>query len=459
MRTEWLLTAISLAVGSACIAESETDLFDWSPSHDGTTVKEDGSAAASINPRMLARFRPLPTSFRKAGLELSKPLVELGKRLYHDKQLSADGTVACASCHDLARGGTDGQPTSLGVGGQRGGRNSPTVLNAAGNFRQFWDGRAATVEEQAGGPILNPIEMAMPNAEAVERVLRGDASYRAPFAAAFPRAAEPVTFVNATQAIAAFERTLSTRGRWDDFLEGDEEALSAEERKGLKTFLDVGCMVCHTGSLLGGSTFERVGVVEPWPNQEDQGRFGISKQEADRMVFKVPTLRNVLATAPYFHDGSSPTIEDAIRKMGKHQLGIQLEDAEVSSIAVWFGALGGELATEEAGPGKGAHDLAAEPTAEAAAEPAKAQSFPLRDFMRGVASPALDSQDFGKLRKAFTRIGGFAPGGEFSSWSGFVQAGLAAASAEDIVDARAACAGCHNKYQERYRAKLRTRPL
>jgi len=269
--------------------------------------------------------------------------VALGRKLFHDKSLSSDGSIACSSCHDLARFGADGRATSLGVGGQVGARNAPTVLNAGAQFRMFWDGRAATLEEQAKGPVLNPGEMGMPDGETVAKRLASSAEYRTLFARAFPDMEKPVTFDNYAIAIAAFERTLVTRGRWDAFLEGDSSALTAEEKRGLKTFLNAGCMVCHTGKMLGGSMYERVGVVEPWPNQTDPGRYAVTKDEGDRMMFKVPTLRNIAETAPYFHDGSAKTLDDAVRMMGKHQLGLELTPEEVSAIVVWLTSLTGRL--------------------------------------------------------------------------------------------------------------------
>lgn len=443
-----LLGAASLAalVSAGCVEESTEQSFDWSPPYRASSHGDD-ELDARVNPRLLKRFSPLPSTFRKTGVRLDPQIVDLGRELFHEKQLSSDGSTSCASCHDLQKGGADGERTSRGVRQQLGGRNSPSVLNAAGQFRQFWDGRAATIEEQAGGPILNPLEMGMENGEAVERVLRADASYRERFARAFPGEREPVTFRNVTTAIGAFERTLSTPGRWDAFLEGDPEALSERELAGLKSFLGLGCMVCHTGTMVGGATYERVGVVEPWPNQADLGRFEISKQDADRMVFKVPSLRNVTRTAPYFHDGSSPTLEDAIRRMGRHQLGLDLEAEEVESIAAWLGTLSGEangsVPVVEQPPAAPAPSAAAEPVASAAPK----RDLTLRGFMRGTVTSAVASEDFGRIERAFQGIASMAPPG-LPAWGGFAAEGVAAAKAKDLDRVRGACGSCHSAYRE-----------
>jgi len=185
--------------------------------------------------------------------------------------------------------------------------------------------------------------MALPSAEQGVRVLKSIPAYRAAFKNAFPGEAEPVTFANVGLAIGAFERRLTTPSRWDDYLRGKQSALSDHELEGLKLFTNVGCMVCHTGEFVGGAMYQKVGIVEEWPNQKDQGRFEVTKLEVDRMMFKVPTLRNIEKTAPYFHDGSVPSLELAVRRMGKHQLGLSLSDPEVSAIVAWLGSLTGEL--------------------------------------------------------------------------------------------------------------------
>jgi cytochrome c peroxidase len=212
------------------------------------------------------------------------------------------------------------------------------VKNAGFHVAQFWDGRAKTLEEQASGPILNPAEMAMPNAAAAEAVLRTAPEYREPFAAAFPGEPEPVTLSNAARAIAAFERTLRTRDRLDDFLKGDLDALTDREVDGLRLFLATGCTTCHNGPAVGANQFQLLGLVKPW-DTTDVGRFDVTKNEEDRRKFKVPSLRNAVRTAPYFHDGSVDRLDVAVRKMAWHQLGKELTDDEIASIVAFLGAL------------------------------------------------------------------------------------------------------------------------
>ncbi|MEP7119397.1 MAG: cytochrome c peroxidase [Byssovorax sp.] len=302
-----------------------------------------GDASSEINPRLLRRFQPIDAALESAQNPRTPAKIALGRRLFHENRISKKSDLSCNSCHDLQQFGVDGQATSIGFDGQRGSRNSPTVYNAAASFTQFWDGRAADVEEQAKGPLLNPREMRMSSGDEVVARLKALPGYEGAFHEAFPGEAEPIRFDNVARAIGAFERGLMTPGRWDRFLAGDRGALSAPEKEGLKIFLNSGCMVCHTGPLLGGSMFERVGVVEPWPNQADTGRMMVTHAGADRMMFKVPTLRNVANTGPYFHDGSVATLEGAVHAMGKHQLGLDLTSAEVGSIVVWLRSLTGEV--------------------------------------------------------------------------------------------------------------------
>ena len=302
-------------------------------------------ASKDFNPRLLRRFVPLRARIEAPGTPVSDKQIALGRALYFDKRLSRNRDLSCNNCHRLDAYGVDGQATSTGDKGQHGGRNSPTVYNAAGFFTQFWDGRAANVEEQAKGPILNPIEMAMPGPETVVARLSAVPGYVTAFADAFPGEAAPLTYDNVGRAIGAFERGLTTPSRWDAYLSGNKAALTAPEIEGLKLFTNVGCMVCHTGEFLGGNSYQRAGAVEPWPNQADLGRAAVTKNAADRMMFKVPTLRNIAKTGPYFHDGSVLTLNEAVRMMGKHQLGLELAESEVSSIVTWLGALTGELPT------------------------------------------------------------------------------------------------------------------
>jgi len=305
---------------------------------------------AKFNPRLLRRFKSISTRFENPAGPANESLVKLGRMLYYETRLSKNQNQSCNSCHDLARYGVDGEATSPGDTGQRGGRNSPTVYHAAGYFAQFWDGRAATVEEQAKGPILNPIEMGLSSGDLAVRILKSMPEYRELFTKAFPGEANPLTFDNVGKAIGAFERGLSTPSRWDKFLDGDDKALTPAEVEGLRLFTNVGCMVCHTGEFLGANSFQRVGAVEPWPNQKDQGRFIVTKNESDKMMFKVPSLRNVDKTAPYFHDGSAKSLDDAVKAMGKHQLGLELSDVEIKSVVAWLQSLTGEIPQQYIAP-------------------------------------------------------------------------------------------------------------
>jgi cytochrome c peroxidase len=278
---------------------------------------------------------------------LDPKIVALGRRLFHERRLSADGSVACANCHALERGGVDGQVRSAGVGGRRGAVNAPTVYNAALNFVQFWDGRAATLEEQIGFPITNPAEMATSFAR-VLAFLAADPEYAAAFRAAFP---DGVSEVNLRRAIADFERTLLTRNSpFDRFLGGDERALAPDARAGYETFKSVGCIACHQGRNVGGNMFQRFGVLGDYfkdrggVTQADYGRFNVTHNEADRFVFRVPSLRNVARTAPYFHDGSAATLTQAVQVMARYQLGRRLSDEQVRSIIAFLRSLSGELA-------------------------------------------------------------------------------------------------------------------
>jgi cytochrome c peroxidase len=276
--------------------------------------------------------------------KLDPRLVSLGHKLFDEKQMSSDGTIACSSCHDLANGGDDGRQNSHGVMGRTGTVNAPTVFNAALNFALFWDGRARTLEEQAGGPVTNPLEMNSEWGDVVVK-LRRNPEYAPSFDALF---ADGVTPENVRSAIAAFERTLITRDSpFDRWLQGDESALSADQREGYETFKAVGCIACHQGANVGGNMFQRFGVLGDYFNdrghvtEADYGRFNVTHNEADRFVFRVPSLRNVRDTAPYFHDGSAPTLHRAIQVMAKYQLGRALTDHQGDVIEAFLGSLSG----------------------------------------------------------------------------------------------------------------------
>jgi len=298
---------------------------------------------ATFDRTKLAAFQPLPLDFF-GGLEAPQSeMINLGERLFRDPKLSVSGKISCNSCHNLETNGADTVAFSLGHDGHPVGRNSPTVFNAAGQISQFWDGRAHNVEEQALGPILTAGEMAMPSGDAVVKVLKNDHTYVADFKAAFPDQEDPITFHNVGYAIGAFERTLTKPSRWDKFLIGDDNALSEVEKQGVATFVDLGCSGCHSGALLGGSALMKLGAVSPWPNQADQGKFGLTKDESDKMVFKVAPLRYATETAPYFHDASAPDLKTAIKLMGRHQLGKEVNDTQASEIEAWLSSTSGPV--------------------------------------------------------------------------------------------------------------------
>jgi len=274
--------------------------------------------------------------------------VELGRKLYLDAQLSAKGNVSCNSCHDLANYGVDSRSVSPGDDGQLGARNSPTVFNAALHASQFWDGRAADVEEQAGMPILNPVEMAMPDPEVLMARLAHDLAYLHLFGEAFPGPDAPFSYENLRRAIGAFERRLITPGRFDAYLRGDASALSAPEQAGMLAFVDVGCANCHDGAIIGAGTLQKFGLMEPYWQQTgsqrlDEGVAAQTHRDADRYFFKVASLRNVSETGPYFHDGSVNSLAEAVRVMGKVQLGAELTAEECEQIVAFLRTLTGKV--------------------------------------------------------------------------------------------------------------------
>lgn len=301
------------------------------------------AAEPSLLEKAKQLFKPLPAQFDSKDNPITKEKVELGRQLYFEKRLSKNQDVACNSCHLLTKYGVDGAATSEGHKKQRGDRNSPTVFNAGGHFVQFWDGRAATLEDQAKGPVLNPVEMAMPDAAAVEKVIKSIPGYAPLFKKAFPGEAEPITYDNLAKAIGAFERTLVTPSRFDKFLGGDERALTDAEKKGLELYLATGCTACHMGAGVGGDMFQKLGLVKAVAGLKDQGRFSVTKKDADKFFFKVPSLRNVEKTAPYLHDGSKATLEETVAFMGEYQLGRTLKKEEVDSLTVFLKTLTGDV--------------------------------------------------------------------------------------------------------------------
>lgn len=302
------------------------------------------AAQDDLREEAAALFGVLPPAPELPGATPER--VRLGAKLYIDPRLSASQAISCNSCHNVGMGGVDLQPTSIGHGWQFGGRNAPTTFNAVFHLAQFWDGRAADLAEQAGGPMANPVEMAN-TPDDVVATLRAIPGYRPLFEAAFPGLDEPVTMAAATQAIAAFEATLVTPASpFDRWLEGDDEALSASQKRGLRRFVASGCAACHSGPLLGGNAYMPFGQVEQPGARHlpagDTGRMQVTGEEADRNVFKVPSLRNIALTRPYFHTGSAWTLGEAVSVMGKSQLGLELTDEEVTSIVAFLESLTGE---------------------------------------------------------------------------------------------------------------------
>ncbi len=268
-------------------------------------------------------------------------LVELGKMLFFDPRLSKSGFISCNSCHNLSMGGTDNIKTSIGHKWQQGPINAPTVLNASMNLAQFWDGRAKDLKEQAGGPIANPGEMASTHDIAV-KVIDSMPQYQAQFKKAF--GSDGVNIDRVTTAIAAFEETLVTPGsRFDKWLEGDKSALSKEELDGYNTFKSSGCAKCHNGPAVGGNSFEKMGVHKPYETKSTaEGRKEVTGKEEDRFHFKVPTLRNVEMTYPYFHDGGAATLEEAVDTMAKIQLNKEFSKEEIANVVAFLKTLTGK---------------------------------------------------------------------------------------------------------------------
>nr|WP_315446738.1 cytochrome c peroxidase [uncultured Pseudomonas sp.] len=270
--------------------------------------------------------------------------VELGRRLFHEPRLSINNTLSCASCHQLDKNGADSRAFSLGFDGKPVAFNTPSVFNAVLNFRQFWDGRVETLEQQSNVVITSPHEMGSDWSTVVERIA-SDADYRRDFAAAYPGG---VSKANIQQALASFERTLLTPdSRFDQYLSGNTDILTLEEKYGYQRFKDYGCIACHQGVNIGGNMFQKFGVFGDYiadrghPTEADQGRFNVTADEADRAVFKVPSLRNVALTAPYFHDGSAPTLERAVDVMFQYQLGRMPSDEDKALIIQFLQTLTG----------------------------------------------------------------------------------------------------------------------
>lgn len=333
VRHPWL---IGMVAGLAVLGSISLVHFD----EMATTmpVARDSQPEQTVDP--MVAITALPTS-----IQLDRRKLVLGERLFHDPRLSADGTVSCAHCHNLSTGGVDHLPRSRGVGNQEGLVNAPTVFNSGFNFRQFWDGRARTLEIQVSGPLENPREMANSWPKALA-TLAEDHTYRVQFATTYT---DGITATNVKDAIATFERSLITpNAGFDLFLRGNLSVLNEEEKAGYRLFKQIGCTSCHQGMNIGGNMYQKLGIVEDYfagritSNDADLGRFNQTHLEEDRHFFRVPSLRNVAVTAPYLHDASAATLEDTVKIMARYQLGRHLEPKEVMSIVAFLGTLTGE---------------------------------------------------------------------------------------------------------------------
>jgi cytochrome c peroxidase len=306
---------------------------------------------------VFAEFKALPVDAPvPADNPQSKSKIELGKMLYFDPRLSLDGTISCNSCHNVMLDGGDGRPVGVGVRGQRGGRGSPTVWNSAFHTVQFWDGRAASLEEQALGPLTNPIEMGMPSHDAVMERINKIPGYVEAFKKAFPKEASP-NIQNLGKAIASYERTLITpHSPFDKYMKGNKKALNSQQIRGMKLVQEIGCTSCHTGVNFAGDGFKMgEGNYQPFPQipgskydrmydlTSDKGRYEVTKKDEDKNHWRVPTWRNVALTAPYFHNGKVKTLDEAVRVMAKTQLDMDLKEEQVQDIVSFLNALTGEF--------------------------------------------------------------------------------------------------------------------
>ncbi|ANI13346.1 cytochrome C peroxidase [Pseudomonas citronellolis] len=298
--------------------------------------------ADALRDQANAIFKPIPE--QTTGLDAAQ--VELGRQLFFEPRLSASHVISCNTCHNIGTGGADNVPASSGHAWQKGARNSPTVFNAVFNVAQFWDGRAKDLEEQAKGPVQNPVEMHN-TPKNVEATLKSMPEYVAAFEKAFPSDKQAVSFDNMARALQAFESTLITPdSRFDQYLKGDDKALDAKEKKGLQAFMSAGCISCHNGVNLGGQAYFPFGLVKK-PDASilpsgDKGRFAVTKTQNDEYVFRAAPLRNVALTAPYFHSGQVWDLEEAVTIMGTAQLGKQLDAGEVSDIVAFLKTVTGK---------------------------------------------------------------------------------------------------------------------
>jgi len=333
-------------------------IFFFAACNDANENNEDSQSIDSITKadqalleKVQSIFSVLPEVAENPENPITETKVKLGKILYFDTRLSKEGNQSCNTCHNLATYGVDNLPTSPGDNGGLGTRNSPTVFNAALHRVQFWDGRAKDVEEQAGMPVTNPVEMAMPDEISVIKRLSEIEAYKTMFAEAFPEEENALTYDNLKKAIGAFERTLITTDRFDKFLAGDLKALNEQEKKGLNTFVSKGCTACHSGAALGGDLLMKFGIHKDYIEVidsvvVDDGRFTETKEDKDKYVFISQSLRNVEKTGPYFHDGSVSDLKEAVQIMAITELGKELSDEELNDIVAFLSSLTADISDE-----------------------------------------------------------------------------------------------------------------
>ncbi len=333
----FLLLITSLTAGLSGCQESSSAYIDFEK-----TAQEPTILTHAIESSRTKYNQPLP---KLEDLNLNQEKVDLGNRLYHDTRLSGNGKLMCASCHGLAIGGDDNMPVSIGIEGQKGPINAPTVLNSGFNFKQFWDGRARHLRDQAEGPVENPVEMGAKWENVVPRI-QAVPKYQKLFTEIYPK--QGITKWTITDAIAEFERSLVTPAPIDAYLRGDDNALTQNQIRGYKLFQSYGCVACHQGVNFGSNMMQKFGALEAYfsdanEQEVDKGRYNLTKKESDRNVFKVPTLRNVELTAPYFHNAGAKTLDDAINIMGLNQLGRKIPDEDRAKIADFLTSLTGKL--------------------------------------------------------------------------------------------------------------------
>ncbi len=316
-----------------------------------TSLSSGADADRETMKRAQQFFKPLPKLMDSEQNPVTPEKVRLGKMLFYESRISIDGTVSCAKCHPMGLYAADGLRTSVGNHCKANPRNAPTLLNAADQISQHWIGNRTSVEDQAKQSVIGPPAFGMVKYEDVEKRLMAYKKYVSLFKAAFPADKEPVTVDNFAKAVGAFERTLVTPAPFDSYLKGDEKALTPMQRRGLKSFMDTGCMGCHSGTYAGGQMYQKFGTVEPYwkytkSEKIDEGKYAVTKVEADKYVFKVPVLRNVEKTPPYFHDGSIDTLGQAVIIMAKVQLGRDLTGQQTGEIVDFLKSLTGGISDD-----------------------------------------------------------------------------------------------------------------